>query len=31
MFMLDFPNASVNSEEWCYAIDVSYEIIVLLF
>ena len=31
MFILNFPNASVSSEEWCYADDVSYEIIVLLF
>ena len=30
-FMLNFPNASGNSEEWCYANDVSYGIIVLLF
>ena len=29
--MLNFLNGSVNSEEWRYAIDVSYKIIVLLF
>ena len=23
MFMLNFPNANVSSEEWCYANDVS--------
>ena len=26
-----FPNSNVSSEEWCYANDVSYGIIVLLF
>ena len=31
MFMLNFPNGDVGSEEWCYANDVSYGIIVLLF
>ena len=31
MFMLNFPNVNVSSEEWCYANDVSYGIIVLLF
>ena len=29
--MLNFPNAIVSSEEWCYANDVSYGIIVFLF
>ena len=31
MFMLNFPNANVSSEEWCFANDVSYGIIMLLF
>ena len=31
MFILSFSNASVSGEEWRYANNVSYEIIVLLF
>ena len=30
-FRLNFPNADLSSEEWCYANVVSYGIIVLLF
>ena len=26
MFMLNFPNANVSSEEWCYVNNVSYGI-----